>query len=117
MGLDGVGPLAAPGLNGIRIDGPLTEQVVYRIASEALANVAAHARARQMHVRLASTGNRLALEVQDDGQGFDLSEAPEGNHFGIQGMRERAELVGGELNVKSVVGQGTTVQLSLEVGP
>jgi two-component system sensor histidine kinase UhpB len=83
--------------------------VVYRVAQEALANVARHAGASHVDVYLATRDGSLDLCVRDDGTGFDLALPPSG--LGLNGMAERARLVGGELSVYSSPGQGTTVTL------
>jgi signal transduction histidine kinase len=95
---------------------PVVEQAVYRIADEAMTNVARHAQARDMLVRLERRGDELRLWVSDDGRGFDAAQsAPEG-HYGLQGMRERAEMIGAELEVTSRPDVGTSVRLRAEVG-
>ena len=88
---------------------------MYRIADEALSNVVRHAEARELLVRLERAGERLALSIVDNGRGFEVRVAPEG-HYGLQGMRERAEMVGGVLEVESRPGEGTTVRLRVEAG-
>jgi signal transduction histidine kinase len=55
--------------------------------------------------------------VYDDGQGFDPSDVDTEHHLGIRGMRERAEMAGGTLQIESELGQGTTVRLTVEVKP
>lgn len=90
------------------------EECVYRIADEALENVVRHAQASAVTVRLAEAGDTLVLAVVDDGQGFDGAQMPDG-HFGVQGMRERAALVGGQLSVVSGPGQGTRVGVRVPV--
>ncbi|NJN66548.1 MAG: sensor histidine kinase [Chloroflexaceae bacterium] len=92
------------------------EQCLYRVAQEAMANVAHHANARQMAVELAVSGAAVFLRVSDDGCGFIPHQAPSAGHFGLMGMRERAGLVGGTLTITSQPGQGTTVQLSIQSG-
>jgi len=93
---------------------PAVEQAVYRIAEEALENAARHAGAHSLLLCLERSGPRLVLTVTDDGRGFDTAApAPEG-HYGLQGMRERAEMVGGDLVVESQPGKGTTVRLEVE---
>jgi signal transduction histidine kinase len=107
----------APRLDSLSPD---IEQAVYRIAQEALANVANHASARHLTVQLGRFDARLTLTVSDDGSGF---AAPPGStdgsgrahRLGIKGMRERAELVGGRLEVESQPGQGTIVMFSVKV--
>jgi len=83
--------------------------VVYRVAQEALANVARHARATRVDVDLTTRDGGIDLCVRDDGRGFDATLPPSG--LGLEGMAERARLVGGELSVYSSAGRGTTVTL------
>ncbi len=93
---------------------PAVEQCVYRVAQEALENVTRHAVARRVSVGLEVQGQRVVLTVADDGQGFDVDAALAEDRFGLRGMQERAELVGGALEVTSAPGQGTTVRLTVE---
>lgn len=84
------------------------ETALYRIALEALNNVLKHAQARNVTLSLSSPGKTVCLEIADDGVGFDLeSGAQQG--YGLQGMRERAEQLGGSLTVQSVRDEGTRV--------
>jgi signal transduction histidine kinase len=91
---------------------PEVEQCVYRVAQEALTNVARHADARSLHVGLTRGSEYLTLRIADDGHGFDPLIVHE-THFGLKGLRERAELIGGRLDVDSRPGQGTTVRLDI----
>lgn len=94
---------------------PQLEQALYRIADEALTNVTRHSGATSVQLSLARRNGKVELQVRDNGRGFDTSaDAPEG-HVGIQGMRERAELVGGRLDVASEP-TGTHVHFVVEVG-
>jgi two-component system sensor histidine kinase UhpB len=86
-----------------------TELVVYRIAQESLTNAARHAKATEARVSLAQTDGWIVLRVTDDGVGLP-AELPR-NTAGLAGMRERALLVGGSLEVSSTPGQGTEVEL------
>ncbi len=95
--------------------GPEVEQGIYRVAAEALENVARHAEAGRVRVRLAQEGGRLTLVVADDGRGFDVGPLQPEGHFGLQGMRERAAMIGGTLAVESRKGEGTQVTLIVEV--
>jgi two-component system sensor histidine kinase UhpB len=83
--------------------------VVYRVAQEALANVARHSHANHVDVKLVAHGAGVDLEVRDDGIGFHSGGRPTG--LGLNGMAERARLVGGELKIRSAPGAGTTVTL------
>ena len=87
----------------------------YRIAQEALNNVAKHSEARHVNVRMSQTSDRVTLEVEDDGRGFDPSTVP-ANHLGLNIMRERAEAIGAELAVVSVKGQHTRIMASWNRG-
>jgi len=88
---------------------------LYRIVQEALANVARHADASAVAIRLAWEGVHLVLLVEDNGCGFRvpaaLHDLPAAGHFGLAGMAERASLIGGSLTVTSAPGQGTTVRI------
>jgi signal transduction histidine kinase len=85
---------------------------VYFIAKEALNNIERHAGAHYVEVTLARRNGQVWLTVRDDGRGFDESEV-DAERFGLQGMYERAEMIGAQLSVESRVGQGTTVQLTM----
>jgi len=90
---------------------PGTEQEILRVAQEAIQNVRKHAGARMLFVQLDYGPQEIALEVRDDGQGFAPDEAPAPGHYGLTGMRERAAVIGGKLEVTSEPGAGTTVRL------
>jgi two-component system NarL family sensor kinase len=92
------------------------EEALFRIAGEALANVRRHAQARDVRVSLTSARNRVRLTIADDGRGFSVRRVRSG--FGIDGMRERARLLGGTLAVRSNLGRGTTIDVAVPVsGP
>jgi two-component system, NarL family, sensor histidine kinase UhpB len=91
--------------------GDEAQLVVYRVAQEALSNAARHSGAKHIRVTLRRVGQRTELTVSDDGRGFTFDEAEDG--LGIAGMRERALLVGGEVEVQSRPGTGATVRLLL----
>ncbi len=87
---------------------------LYRVTQEALANVARHALAQQVTLTLTHQAHRLTLTIQDDGCGFVLqapAELAAQGHFGLLGMQERIDLIGGQLIVKSFPNQGTVVQV------
>ena len=92
------------------------ETAVYRIVQEALLNVRKHASATELKVTLGSKGNWLIAEVADNGCGFDVEAVDaEGDNWGLIGMRERAEVIGGSLQVKTTMGQGTSVHLEVPI--
>ncbi len=84
------------------------ETACFRIVQEALSNVAQHARARHVEVALTAHDVALQVTVRDDGVGFNVQQLRPG--LGLMGMGERAELVGGNLDIESVPGAGTTVR-------
>lgn len=93
---------------------PEIAQDILRIVQESLSNVARHARASHALVRLERGDGKLQVLVKDDGIGFDLVAALEQpGRFGLAGMKERAEQLGGELEVESARGSGTRVVLSI----
>jgi signal transduction histidine kinase/ligand-binding sensor domain-containing protein len=119
--------LAASGVNGngtvVRVASqgtprdlhPILRDDIYRIAAEALRNGFRHAHARRIEVEITYDDRQFRLQVRDDGKGIDravLADERRG-HFGLPGMRERAELVGGRLDVWSEVGVGTEVDLMI----
>jgi signal transduction histidine kinase len=91
---------------------PETEQELYRVAQEALNNVLKHAHARRATVRLDVCADRAALEVVDDGVGFEPA-LRDVDGYGLPGMRERAERLGGTLRVESAPGAGTRVRVEV----
>ncbi|MCK9895265.1 sensor histidine kinase [Frankia sp. AgB32] len=85
------------------------ETAVFRIAQEALANVARHAQATRARLTLTYLDDTLLLDVADDGSGFHPSAGPPPGRFGLTGMRRRAESLAGTLSVESTPGEGTTI--------
>jgi len=83
-----------------------------RVFNEALANITRHAQANQVWVRLEVKNNQIEMEVRDDGQGFDPELVNSAGHYGLLGMRERARLVGGRLEIDSDSGHGTLIRLT-----
>ena len=86
------------------------ETTLYRIAQEALNNIAKHAHARHVEIILERRTDQVLLIVEDDGVGFDAGETGgERRGFGLLGMQERAALVGATLQIESALGEGTTI--------
>jgi len=111
------------GLETVGEEGRLASEVettVFRIAQEAITNIARHAGAENVSIELEFTDSAFILNIEDDGYGFDPQKVmarEKGNtSFGLLGMRERAHLFGGTLSVQSQVKQGTriTVEIPLE---
>ena len=84
-----------------------------RAVSEMLENVARHAEAASVWLRLQLADGSLLIEVEDDGVGFDTDAAVGPGHYGIIGLKERARLTGGHFSIESGPGNGTTAQLCL----
>ncbi len=87
---------------------------VVRIIQEAVANIRKHARADLVRVMLSLESERCHLLIEDDGCGFDpaLSAGGRDEHFGLKVMRERADRMGGELDIDSIPGEGTRIRLT-----
>jgi PAS domain S-box-containing protein len=94
---------------------PDVETTLYRIAQEALTNIAKHAQATRVDVILDRQGDAVVLIVEDDGVGFEAeaNSEPSGGGFGLLGMQERASLVGATVEIESTPGKGTTVFLRM----
>jgi signal transduction histidine kinase len=94
---------------------PDTEQNLFRIAQESVANVVKHAKATAVSLHLAMDGDAVMLAIADNGRGFDTSDALSSlrGSFGILGMRERAERIGGTFSVASEPGSGTRVEVKV----
>jgi PAS domain S-box-containing protein len=96
---------------------PDVETALYRIAQEALTNVAKHARAGEVEIILERRGDHVLLVVEDDGVGFEPGDRDDARGgFGLRGMRERASLIGATLEIESGAGQGTTILLRMSAG-
>jgi two-component system sensor histidine kinase DegS len=93
---------------------PRLEIALFRVIQEALTNVVRHAQAQHAWVRLQMTDQGLELTIEDDGIGIALG-TPASGGFGLRGMRERIELLGGRLSVASSRGEGTRIAALLPV--
>ncbi len=93
------------------------ETTLFRIAQEAISNVARHAGAENVSILLGYYPDAVTLEIEDDGQGFDITGILHSPHamaaYGLLGMRERASLLGGELLIESQLEQGTRIQIKI----
>ena len=98
---------------------PEVELTLYRMAQEALSNVTRHAQASQASVELRFERERVALEVSDNGQGFEVPRSPAefapSGHFGLLGLYERAELIGARLEIRSAPGKGARIQVYMPI--
>jgi signal transduction histidine kinase len=89
------------------------ERELWRIAQEAVVNVERHAEASRVRIRWWTDGRAAVLEVSDDGKGFPVGKATRIDAYGMLGMRERADAIGGHLEVDSRLGRGTRVRCVL----
>lgn len=107
--------LALPELSALPTLPGDTAVNLYRVAQEALANVAKHAGAQQVSVSLATEEDGVRLIIEDDGCGFNLpgeiGDLTASGHFGLVGLRERVNLIGGKLSLDSAPGRGTRLQV------
>jgi len=90
--------------------------VLFRVAQEALTNVARHAKARRVEVNITKLAAGVAMHVKDDGKSFAVERVLRGKgskRLGLLGMRERVEMVGGTFGVESAPGKGTTIQVAV----
>jgi PAS domain S-box-containing protein len=93
----------------------IVETAMFRISQEALNNIAKHAQAKKVEICLNETSERVALDISDDGVGFDSNETPpDTQHWGLTTMRERAEAVGIAFRLESAPGAGTRIVLETE---
>ena len=95
---------------GVRSD---QEHFLYRVAQEAMSNAVRHAQATRLRVAWERTQGELTLTVADNGVGFDRAGVDTSSHFGLRGMQERADAMGGQLMVESGRGRGTAVRLTI----
>ncbi len=92
---------------------------LFRVAQEALTNVARHAQASHAEVRILKVMDGICMKISDDGKCFDVDQAMQaqkGNRLGLLGMRERLEMVGGSLKVECTAGRGTTIITRIPIG-
>lgn len=96
---------------------PEVELVIYRVVQEALTNIARHANATRVAIRLRFEEAAVEAVVEDNGQGFDVAEATSSRErgLGLFGMRERVELVGGTFNINTRPGEGTSIRIRVPV--
>jgi signal transduction histidine kinase len=86
-----------------------SSDILFHVCQEALANIAKHAKATKVNVRLWETSQRVMLKVNDDGVGFDLAKINQRLGHGLSNMNTRVETVGGGIEIISIRHQGTTV--------
>lgn len=91
---------------------PDVEQTILRVTQEAIENITKHSQAKKFSIHLSSNTHTILI-VEDNGVGFDLRSRDASGHFGLVGMRERAELAGGHLKIESGKGRGTKVVLTI----
>ena len=104
-------------LNGLEAIPPSVELAIFRILQEELTNVRKHSNAESVRIRTETSQGDLLLTVEDDGIGFDqemlAAELESGEHLGLMAIRERAELLGGQLVINSMPGMGTAITVRI----
>lgn len=93
---------------------PTLENAIYRICQEGLANACKHSKSKAVRVSLVQRQDRIRIEIRDWGVGFDLKRQQR-NRFGIEGIRQRAKLLGGKCSIQSAAGKGTRIAVVLPV--
>jgi len=97
------------------------ETILFRIAQEAMSNVARHSEASRLSIHLVREDDQATMTLTDDGRGFDpamVTAAPDQSRgLGLAGMQERASLAGGQVTVESAPGRGTTVRVVMPLSP
>ncbi len=88
------------------------ENAIYRIVQEGLTNACRHSKSQRVRVELMQRGDLLQIKVQDWGEGFDPARV-DADRFGLEGIRQRARLLGGSASVESTPGQGTCLAVEL----
>ncbi len=118
---DLIAPAAASGIAAsVSVEGTETATdaeaaLVWRVAQEAVRNAIRHSGASTLAVTVRGDGERLALEVVDDGTGFDPGRMSDPQRYGLKGLRSLVRDVGGELDVVSAPGDGTTIRMEVDV--
>lgn len=99
---------------------PEVQRHIYRIFQEALTNIGRHAQARQVKAMIKGSEQCIAVLIQDDGKGFEVDEVladrPKARRFGLATIKERVQLIGGSLDLKSELGSGTTITFTVPAG-
>jgi two-component system, NarL family, sensor kinase len=104
---------SAPGTETVEIAlSPHVEAELFKVVQEALTNIRKHAHATQVEVKIQRARDRTTLSVQDNGAGFMLGASDDGRH-GLLGMRERVRLLGGRLRIRSRLGRGTRITVTI----
>ena len=114
VGADGT--LLVAEVSGQLVVRPMRNELL-RILQEALNNIDKHAKASHVSVTWTVEGASARLVIADDGRGFDASKGVRDSAYGLVGMRERADVIGGRLSIDSVPRQGTTVAVSVGAVP
>jgi signal transduction histidine kinase len=95
----------------------VVETALFRIAQEAISNIAQHSQASTVAIALRVAGGRAVLRIEDDGRGFEPELAPAqaaaGRGLGLQGMRERTHMLGGQFRLRTAPGQGTSLRIDI----
>ncbi|HET8722847.1 MAG TPA: ATP-binding protein [Anaeromyxobacteraceae bacterium] len=91
------------------------ETALFRVCQEAMSNIARHAQAESVLIQLSESEGVISIEIEDDGRGFDPGNVSHADrrHFGLMGIEERVEILGGKVSIESAPGQGTRIRLQV----
>jgi len=89
------------------------ERELYFTLREGILNAVRHARATELHLKLTQSSAGYEATLRDNGAGFDLSSAEGSGHYGLSGMRERIQKIGGELTIETAPGKGTAISITV----
>lgn len=106
-------PVAFKAFPGVEEQDSACRIVLYRVVQEALTNVARHAKARRVSIKIHNKSDAVHMEIYDNGKGFRVNGVKSGNRLGLLGMRERVEMIGGTFGVDSIPGQSTTIRVEI----
>ena len=101
--------------NNLNLLPPEISHFIYRTIQEAVENTVKHANASHVDLDVTLADKTLHLRYKDDGQGFSIDATDAARHYGLQGMRERIELLGGIFNIQSAPGEGTVITIEMEI--
>jgi signal transduction histidine kinase len=91
----------------------LVERELYFTLREGILNAVRHSRATELHLSLTKTRNGCEARLRDNGAGFDVAATQASHHYGLKGMRERIQKIGGEFSLNSALGKGTEIKITV----
>ena len=102
---------------GVRNMPPVVERELYFALREGILNAVRHSRASELHLILSATGEGCAAKLRDNGVGFDAGLNQNSSHYGLKGMNERIQRIGGKITLKTAPGKGTEINITVPFDP